>query len=396
MNGGRRRILGQPVNGRKDRDEDLLLFYEMRKREKERNISLLQPVSDEFEPYAGNFYPLYRIAYAKKGSGHEFLDKNDYDWLKTPPSTPLFPSLEMEANAPELAIQREIPISKTLSRFSGNSEASKEINWGSKPPNPKPRVSSRSVTPSARPSFSSATETRNTRGTLVSNHQPRSDLNKRSTVTTIKTTPNSPKESPSNFLYLNPSKNTGIDSNSKPRSGGVSPLVQSRLLGLSDEILPNLWTDRSSSASRGRPRNPTMTTHPKQESIKPGRKSYSPSKTRDQQIEFKQESEQHSATTKGRIEAGNGTLIFGSRMVEKVMNARKSVSGEERETKSKSKSLGSPNESSGFGRMISKSSFDMAFKHMCHPDKHTLKCSRADSVDQELALLDHPAVTRLL
>lgn len=34
-------------DGRKDRDEDLLLFRELHRRT---NISLLQPVSDEFEP----------------------------------------------------------------------------------------------------------------------------------------------------------------------------------------------------------------------------------------------------------------------------------------------------------------------------------------------------------
>lgn len=36
--------------------------------------------------------------------------------LKTPPATPLFPSLEMEANAPEMVVQRELPIIQTLSR----------------------------------------------------------------------------------------------------------------------------------------------------------------------------------------------------------------------------------------------------------------------------------------
>ena len=35
--------------------------------------------------------------------------------LKTPPATPLFPSLEME-NGPELVTQREIPIVQPLSR----------------------------------------------------------------------------------------------------------------------------------------------------------------------------------------------------------------------------------------------------------------------------------------
>ena len=48
---GQRKMLGQPPNGRKvlDRDEDLVLFREMHRKEKDCIVSLLQPVSDEFE-----------------------------------------------------------------------------------------------------------------------------------------------------------------------------------------------------------------------------------------------------------------------------------------------------------------------------------------------------------
>ncbi|KAA8538838.1 hypothetical protein F0562_025530 [Nyssa sinensis] len=81
--GHMRRMLGPPPNRRKDRDEDLLLFREMHKREKDRVINLLQPVSEEFEANGTGNYPLYRMVSAKKGLGYEFLaegDKNDYDW----------------------------------------------------------------------------------------------------------------------------------------------------------------------------------------------------------------------------------------------------------------------------------------------------------------------------
>lgn len=37
--------------------------------------------------------------------------------LKTPPATPLFPSLEMEPSA-QLVIQKEIPITQPISRVS--------------------------------------------------------------------------------------------------------------------------------------------------------------------------------------------------------------------------------------------------------------------------------------
>lgn len=53
--GGGRKFSMIPFVERKniDNDEDLVLFRELNKREKDRFASLLQPVSDEFEPNAG-------------------------------------------------------------------------------------------------------------------------------------------------------------------------------------------------------------------------------------------------------------------------------------------------------------------------------------------------------
>lgn len=52
--GGRSHAPPPPPNGRRDRDEDLLLFREMQKREKDGVLSLLQPVSEEFDPNGEN------------------------------------------------------------------------------------------------------------------------------------------------------------------------------------------------------------------------------------------------------------------------------------------------------------------------------------------------------
>ncbi|XP_057788752.1 uncharacterized protein LOC131005720 [Salvia miltiorrhiza] len=95
---------------RDNKDEDLALFREMRKREKERNDLLLLQNSDEFDaplgPRSGSS-PIFNIASGttapvRKNVADDFLnsdnDKNDYDWLLTPPGTPLFPSLEMEGH----------------------------------------------------------------------------------------------------------------------------------------------------------------------------------------------------------------------------------------------------------------------------------------------------------
>ncbi|KAL5126726.1 hypothetical protein HKD37_14G039289 [Glycine soja] len=94
-----------------DRDDELALFLEMRNREKERNDLLLRAAED-FDAAAplgsdpGNS-PLFNVppaapAPVRKTGADDFLnsenDKNDYDWLLTPPGTPLFPSLEMETS----------------------------------------------------------------------------------------------------------------------------------------------------------------------------------------------------------------------------------------------------------------------------------------------------------
>ncbi|GKV32727.1 hypothetical protein SLEP1_g41313 [Rubroshorea leprosula] len=200
------RILGMPLNpnARKDREEDL--------------------------DWSG-----------KKGPGYEFLaenDKNEYDWFKTPPVTPLFPSLEMEANAPQLIVHHDLPILQALARFAGNSELPKGIIGAPKSSNQKTKVLSRSITPSYRA----------------------------------------------------------------------------------------IMTDRSTSATRSRPATkPVVGASQKPEPIaaKPRRQSFSPSVTRGRRVE-----------PNNQENKGNGTQILGSKMVEKVMNARKS-GVEERERKQK-------------------------------------------------------------
>lgn len=76
------------IKEKMDRDEDLVLFKELEshRREKERvmnHLSLLQPVSDDFEP-TGNLHQLYKIPSGKKEFGSfGFLGgsgKHDYDW----------------------------------------------------------------------------------------------------------------------------------------------------------------------------------------------------------------------------------------------------------------------------------------------------------------------------
>ncbi|WCJ41902.1 hypothetical protein M5689_022739 [Euphorbia peplus] len=354
-----------PLSGRRDKDEEsLVLFKELHKREKDRLATLLLPISDEFEPSAGNS-ALYRIASGKKGSAYEYLgenSKNDYDWLKTPPATPLFPSLELEATAPELVVQREIPILQPLSRFASNTEPLKGITPTQKSPKSKPNLVPRSTTPvhGQRPRiFENKNPQVIQKPTQVSvnpNKQPQKII-KTTKVTTQ-------KESQTNI----PVK----DSKSKTTNRGVSPSVRSRvpaqIMGFSSDTPPNLRTNRATSATRGRPvpSNPTFhhkpdsnsTIHQKSESTQQSRRqSCSPSVTRG-----RKEGEGILASQTKKVQMGinnnnNGTQILGSRMVDKVLIARK-FGAEERDPKLKPQTNTSWNNGripGGFLRTVPKS-----------------------------------------
>ncbi|PWA85732.1 hypothetical protein CTI12_AA146930 [Artemisia annua] len=378
-NSGAQRKMGAPLSNRpKDRDEDLVMFQEMHKRDKNRVVNLLQPVSDEFEPN-GN-YPIYGMSSsAKKGPGLGFLgesDKTDYNWLKTPPATPLFPSLEMETkNAHELVVQRELPIIQPLSRFAEKPEEkeTKQIHTGAiprtpKPTTPRPRVPTRSVTPSGR---SSSLFTDNKKNIKTAPIQLTSSANKTSDATDLTLKP-SITSSNSKPLGANLSKSyQGPSSSSKTtqKTRGVSPLVTSRITqipGFSNETPPNLRTDRSISASRVRPISQNGKTTPVAAPQKPDvstmkgrRQSCSPSVTRGRKVAPNIEENTSPMTPqKGSsnrmFQTGNGGHFLGSRMVDKIMNARK--------LNDDKKPNGSINEGSGYGRIVSKGSVDLETK----------------------------------
>ncbi|KAK4800202.1 hypothetical protein SAY86_025567 [Trapa natans] len=111
MNGSFRtqesQMLGQRLRQvTKDKEEELQLFLEMNKREKECGDLFLDNTG-EFDAPLGSkpgTSPIFNLLPSmppRKLAADDFLnadsDKNDYDWLLTPPGTPLFPSLEMES-----------------------------------------------------------------------------------------------------------------------------------------------------------------------------------------------------------------------------------------------------------------------------------------------------------
>ncbi|XP_021809619.1 uncharacterized protein LOC110753116 isoform X2 [Prunus avium] len=145
----------------KEKDEDLALFNEMQTREKE--DFLLQSsddLEDTFSTKLRQFSDLkLGITIPTRGESSDLLnvegEKNDYDWLLTPPDTPLFPSLDNEpppVNAPQRGRPRSQPI--TISR-SSTMEKSYRSSRGSASPNrlsPSPRSGNSSFQSRGRPS----------------------------------------------------------------------------------------------------------------------------------------------------------------------------------------------------------------------------------------------------
>ncbi|KAK7387448.1 hypothetical protein VNO78_28263 [Psophocarpus tetragonolobus] len=198
----------------KEKEEELALFLEMKKREKERNDLLLNS-SEEFDAPLGsnagtnsifNISSSTTPAPVRKTGVDDFLnsenDKNDYDWLLTPPGTPLFPSLEMESRKTvmsQLGTPTTRPVALKSRLANHQSEPAGRTNLASKQPTSSPGLStsiggtrrpsssggpgSRSATPTGRPTLTTASKSSRpstpTRSTLPST---------RSTVATSKTT----------------------------------------------------------------------------------------------------------------------------------------------------------------------------------------------------------------
>nr|GMC52090.1 mediator of DNA damage checkpoint protein 1-like isoform X1 [Ipomoea batatas] len=383
---------------RQDIDEEsLVLFREMHKHEKDEVASLLLPVSEELESNdAGGGYGLYRVTSGRK---------NDYDWLKTPPATPLFPSLEMDANAPALLIQRELPIVQPLlpSRFSDNSKATRAITARSSSPSPKTtKISPANLAAPHKktPARSSVVPAALNLKLNKSNNAPvagekwNTTFSSSSNPSSAKSSIVKNKETSLNLSASNLSKSLGpIDSSpatnkNQPRIRGVSPLVRPKIPaqfpGFSDETPPNLRTDRSVSAARGRSgdhqqkqQNQTIIPNQRPSSVsRTRRQSCSPSVVRGRKTaqvsEGNANKEKVTTTTNSRIVQHGNPQVLGSRMVDKFLNARKAssiiqVEGMINDNKAAGKLMNgssSINESSGFGRMMSRNSLNMALKHM--------------------------------
>ncbi|KAJ9683802.1 hypothetical protein PVL29_016345 [Vitis rotundifolia] len=312
----------------KEKDEELALFLEMRKREKERSHLLLLQNSEEFDAPLGakpGSSPIFNIAPSpppRKTVADDFLnsdnDKNDYDWLLTPPGTPLFPSLEMESKKTvmsqigtpkarptalksRLANPQPEPAARSslVSKHPASSPGLNSSSAGIRRPSSSGGPGSRPATPTGRPTLTATTRpsrpaTPTSRATLTStkptvparSSTPVTRSTARSSTPTSRpsipaskpvsraATPTRRPSTPSSVSNLSapPIKSTSSVTKSGPTtsrnpvpSRGSSPTVKSRpwkpseMPGYSLDAPPNLRTsapERPVSASRGRPSAP--------------------------------------------------------------------------------------------------------------------------------------------
>ncbi|KAL8269117.1 hypothetical protein R6Q59_002915 [Mikania micrantha] len=242
----------------KQKDDDLALFNDVQNRE--RDTFLLQ-ANDDFEDIFTNklrYFSDYKLGInipARVDSSdllHAEDEKNDYEWLLTPPDTPLFPSLDDEVPQVNLA-QRGRPRTQPISiSRSSTMEKSHRSSRSSASPN--------RVSPSPR-SHNSPFESRGRHTTSAFSASPPATF--KHATSSLRSSPPSRKPVTPVLRASSPtprrlsSGSNGTTSSRGSRGNSPSPKVkawQSTIPGFSTEVPPNLRTslaDRPASYVRG-------------------------------------------------------------------------------------------------------------------------------------------------
>ncbi|CAL1359851.1 unnamed protein product [Linum trigynum] len=292
----------------KERDDDLALFNEMQSREKE---DFLLQSTDDFEDSFSTklrYFSDLKLGISAPGRGEssELMnaegDKNDYEWLLTPPDTPLFPSLDDEPlppNVPSRGRPRSQPIS--ISR-SSTMEKSYRSSRGSASPNrssPSPRSGSNTIQSRGRPSSArNSSPTPSQRPATPSRRPSTPPPNKASPPAPRSSTPTPRRASTGSVTRgVSPIRNTAM-------GNSVSPKVrawQSNIPGFSSEAPPNLRTslgDRPVSYVRG---SSPASRNGRDSSSRVGRQSMSPTPSRSVSSSHSQERDRISSYSKGSV-----------------------------------------------------------------------------------------------
>ncbi|CAK9155818.1 unnamed protein product [Ilex paraguariensis] len=276
----------------REKDDDLALFNEVQSRE--RDNFLLQS-NDDFEDTFSTklrYFSDYKlgISIPSRGESSDLLnadgEKNDYDWLLTPPDTPLFPSLDDEPPPVNLA-QRGRPRSQPISiSRSSTREKSQRSSRGSASPNrlsPSPQSGSRSFQSRGRPSSTPHSSPTPSIRHATPTRQLSSPPSKPSTPAPRASTPTPQRISTSSSGTVASSRVRGTSPVKTSRGNSASPKIrvwQTNIPGFSSDAPPNLRTslvDRPASYVRG---SSPASRNGRDSSFRSGRQSMSPTASR--------------------------------------------------------------------------------------------------------------------
>nr|GMD98945.1 mucin-17 isoform X1 [Ipomoea batatas] len=271
----------------REKDDDLALFNEVQSRERE---NFLLDTKDDFDDICSTkfrYFSDYKlgISIPARGESSELLnaegDKNDYDWLLTPPDTPLFPSLDDETPPVNVA-QRGRPRSQPISiSRSSTMERSYRSSRGSASPNrlsPSPRSCNNTNQTRGRPSSPSHSSPPPSLRHATPTRRPSPSPNKLSTPPPRSSTPTPRRLSTGSSGTASATRVRGTSPVKTNRGNSASPKIrawQSNIPGFSLEAPPNLRTslaDRPTSYVRG-------SSPASRNGSRSGRKSMSPARS---------------------------------------------------------------------------------------------------------------------
>ncbi|KAF7813629.1 flocculation protein FLO11 [Senna tora] len=299
----------------REKDDDLALFNEMQSRETEN--FLLQSsdnLEDPFSTKLRHFSDIkLGISVPGRGESSELLnadgDKNDYDWLLTPPDTPLFPSLDDDEPPPINVATRGRPQSKPISiSRSSTMEKSHRSSRGSASPNrlsPSPRSGNNMPQTRGRPSSVPNSSPTQSLRHATPTRRPSTPPNKSLTPTPRSSTPIPRRLSTGSNGPVVSSGIRGTSPVKTSRGNSASPKIrawQTNIPGFSSEAPPNLRTslaDRPASYVRG---SSPASRNGKDSTGRFSRQSISPTASRRSSSSFySNDRDQFSARSKGSV-----------------------------------------------------------------------------------------------
>ncbi|PON82794.1 RUN/FYVE domain protein [Trema orientale] len=297
----------------REKDDDLALFSEMQTRERE---NFLLQSSDDLEATFSSKLRHFSdiklgISIPVRGESTSDLlnvdgEKNDYDWLLTPPDTPLFPSLDDEP--PQLAsARRGRPRSQPISiSRSSTMEKSYRSSRGSASPNrlsPSPRSGSSTFQSRGRPSSAGQSSPSPSIRPATPSRRPSTPPSKPSTPVPRSSTP-TPRRMSTGSGSGASSGTRGISPVKTSRGNSASPKIrawQTNIPGFSSDAPPNLRTslaDRPATYVRG---SSPATRSGRDSSSKFRRQSMSPTASRSVSSSHSHERDPFSSQSKGSI-----------------------------------------------------------------------------------------------